>query len=176
MHQDRLTPNQVVAHNLRVAREERGLTQEQAAKQLEPFLGERWSVAVFSAAERSVAGKRIREFNADEIHAFARGFELPVGYFFLPRDAKTAVGVDSADSDAAGAFEQIGLASLVPPLRERIDELSLELPANERRQILRALAKDPGGVSERGELSRIAARLKADADTLAVLVDEKDAD
>jgi transcriptional regulator with XRE-family HTH domain len=172
MHRDRFTPNQVVAHNLRAARELRGLTQEQAAEQLEPFLGERWSVAVFSAAERSVAGKRIREFDADTIHAFARAFELPVGYFFLPPDANTAVGLDDAGRDAAGALEQIGLASLVP--RERIDELSLELPANERKQILRLLAKDPGGVSERGELSRAIDRLKVDVNTLGALVGDKE--
>jgi hypothetical protein len=46
----------------------------------------------------------------------------------------------------------------------------LELPAKDRAQILRLLAKDPGGVSERGELSRVLDRLRVDVDTLAALV------
>lgn len=73
-----MTPNQRVAHNLRVARLARGLTQAQAADRLEG-----WSAATFSAAERSVTGKRPRSFDADTIHAFARAFNLPVGYFFM---------------------------------------------------------------------------------------------
>jgi hypothetical protein len=104
---------------------------------------------------------------------FRTRVRLPLGYFFLPPDAKTAVGLNGADEQAAGAFEQIGLASWVPPLRERIDELSLELPAKERKQILRLVAKDPGGVSERGELSRALHRLRVDLDTLAVLVGDE---
>jgi hypothetical protein len=79
-----LTPNQVVAFNLARARELRGWTQEQAADALSPYLGTRWSKANFSAAERSVAGKHIRNFDADEVVAFARAFELPVGWFYLP--------------------------------------------------------------------------------------------
>src|SRR5437899_1084027 len=79
-----LTPNQVVAFNLQQARLWRGWTQQQAADALEPYLGKRWSVASMSQAERSVAGKVVRQFSADEIVAFARAFDLPVGWFFLP--------------------------------------------------------------------------------------------
>jgi transcriptional regulator with XRE-family HTH domain len=78
------TANQVVAWNLALARTFRGLTQEEAAERLEPFLGERWSKVTFSAAERSVTGRRVRNFDADEIVAFARAFELPVAWFFVP--------------------------------------------------------------------------------------------
>jgi hypothetical protein len=81
-----ITANQLVAANLRRARELRGLTQEQAAEQLEPYLGTRWSPAVFSAAETSVRTKRVREFTANEIVAFASVFELPVTWFFLPAE------------------------------------------------------------------------------------------
>lgn len=76
--------NQAVAHNLRVARSLRGWTQEQAAKQLERYLGDRWSKASWSVAERSVDGKRVKQFSADEIVAFSRAFDLPVSFFFLP--------------------------------------------------------------------------------------------
>ena len=49
-----------------------------------PTSATKWSKASFSAAERSVDGERVRNFSADEIVAFARGFGLPVGFFFLP--------------------------------------------------------------------------------------------
>lgn len=82
-----LTANQLVAANLRRIREQRGLTQEQAAERLEPYLGVRWSKATFSAAERSAAqGTRAREFTADELLAFARVFDLSVTWFFLPAE------------------------------------------------------------------------------------------
>src|SRR5215510_13676228 len=79
-----ITPNQIVAFNLSEARQLRRWTQEQAAVELEKYIGARWSKATFSAAERSVDGKRVRQFTADEIVAFSRGFGLPVGFFFLP--------------------------------------------------------------------------------------------
>jgi hypothetical protein len=79
-----LTPNQVVAFNLAQARLWKGWTQDRAAQALEPYLGKRWSKASVSQAERSIAGKFVRNFDADEIVAFARAFELPVGWFFMP--------------------------------------------------------------------------------------------
>ncbi len=79
-----LAPNQVIAYNLRLARALRKWTQEKAAEELEPHLGTKWSKAVFSAAERSVDGKRVRPFDADEIVAFAKAFDLPVLFFLLP--------------------------------------------------------------------------------------------
>jgi transcriptional regulator with XRE-family HTH domain len=81
-----ITANQLVAANLRRARELRELTQEQAAERLEPYLGTRWSPAVFSAAETSVRTKRVREFSANELLAFSRAFDLPVLWFFLPAE------------------------------------------------------------------------------------------
>src|SRR5713101_2688118 len=66
------------------ARQLRGWTQPQAAEALEPHLGMRWSGASVSQAERSVAGRFIRNFNADEIVAFAQAFQLPITWFFLP--------------------------------------------------------------------------------------------
>jgi Helix-turn-helix len=79
-----LTPNQVVAFNLAQARLWKGWTQDQAAEALEPYLGKRWSKASVSQAERSIAGKFVRNFDADEIVAFARAFEVPIGWFFMP--------------------------------------------------------------------------------------------
>ncbi len=79
-----MTPNQIVAYNLTQARLWKGWTQDQAAEALAPYVGSRWSKANFSAAERSVVGGRVRNFDADEIVAFARAFELPVTFFFMP--------------------------------------------------------------------------------------------
>lgn len=79
------TPNQVVAYNLRRLRLELDLTQEGAVERVGPFLPAKpWSRVVWSAAERSVAGKRIRQFDADEIVAIATAFDVPVSAFFMP--------------------------------------------------------------------------------------------
>jgi hypothetical protein len=88
-----LTPNQVIAYNVAQARLWKGWTQEQACEALEPYLGKRWSKANYSAAERSVDGSRIRQFDADEIVAFARAFDMPVTWFFLPPPPWASPGV-----------------------------------------------------------------------------------
>src|SRR5437660_12901954 len=100
----RATPDQVVAYNLSRARELRGWTQSQAAAEVAKHLGnEPWSVAVWSAAERSVTGDRVREFTASEIVAFALAFDLPITWFFL---------------DPGPDFAGGGTAPLVNPSRD----------------------------------------------------------
>lgn len=79
-----LTINQVVAFNLGRARKSRGWTQEDTARKLEAESGKKWSAATLSASERSVETGRPRLFDANEIVSFARVFEYPVAYFFLP--------------------------------------------------------------------------------------------
>jgi|Tabmets5t2r1_1033131.scaffolds.fasta_scaffold12103_2 Helix-turn-helix domain len=81
------SPNQIVAHNLASARTLRGWTQDQAAEACAPYLGARLSAASWSAMERSVDGGRIREITADELVAFARAFDLPIGFFLTPPSA-----------------------------------------------------------------------------------------
>ena len=78
------TPNQVVAQRIAFARQLRGWTQEEAADRLEPYLGAKWSAATFSIVERSIDGKRIRQFTADELVALSRAFEVPIGWWFTP--------------------------------------------------------------------------------------------
>ena len=106
-----LTPNQVVAYNLARARAMRGWTQDQAAEALAPYLGTRWSKASLSQAERSVGGRFVRNFNADEIVAFARAFELPVTWFFLPPPPESSPGVPMrlATPDAQPFGEMVAL-------------------------------------------------------------------
>lgn len=103
-----LTPNQIVAYNLARAREWKGWTQDQAAEALEPYLGKRWSTASFSQAERSIAGKVNRNFDADELVAFARAFEVPIGWFFMPPPPRSdhppaPVRLDTPDARGVGA-------------------------------------------------------------------------
>lgn len=87
-----MTANQVVAHNLKRAREQLNLTQEQAAVELEKYLGRRWSKASFSAAERSAEDGRVRVFDANELLAFSRVFDESIGWFFTP-----PAGVDDVE-------------------------------------------------------------------------------
>ena len=79
-----LSPCQIVAWNLQKIRRIRGLSQSQAAAKLEPYLGHRLSRAAFSQAERCLQKGRIRRFDADEIVAFARAFEIQIPFFFCP--------------------------------------------------------------------------------------------
>jgi transcriptional regulator with XRE-family HTH domain len=78
--------NQLIAFNMAAFRKAAGLTQKQ--------LGERlggWSEASVSAAERSWDGKRVRQFDADEIVAIAAVLGVPVIALLLPPpDAWTA--------------------------------------------------------------------------------------
>src|SRR5436190_4364372 len=86
-----MSPNQVVAYNLAQARAWKNWTQDEAADALASFLGTRWSKASFSQAERSVGGKFVRNFSADEFIAFARAFELP--FFFFKQKTAYEIGL-----------------------------------------------------------------------------------
>lgn len=76
--------NQVVAYNVRAARELRGWTQEDVAARLEPYLGQRLTQASVSSIERAWDGDRRREFDAHELLIFAMVFDLPILWFLLP--------------------------------------------------------------------------------------------
>lgn len=96
------TPNQIVAHNIAKARLLRGWTQDQAAEACEPYLGNRLSTASWSALERSVDGTRIRQIDADELVAFARAFDLPVGFLLTPPSAWDRHVVSTPDAGPNG--------------------------------------------------------------------------
>ena len=72
----RRTASSTIARPELRARMMRGWTQEQAAEKLAPYMEEKWSKATLSAAERSVAGSRIRRFTADQIVAI--GEQRPI--------------------------------------------------------------------------------------------------
>lgn len=86
------TPTQLVGLNFKRARELRGWTQTQAAEKLEPYLGALWSQATVSDVEQAgrPTPRRTREFDVEELVAFSLAFGLPIGWFFLPPDWRTA--------------------------------------------------------------------------------------
>ena len=108
-----VTPNQVVAYNLARARSYRRWTQDQAREALAPYLGVKWSKASYSSAERSMDGVRIRQFDADEIVAFARAFKVPIVWFFMPPDPAAADGIPirlsapDLDADSGGPMGEL---------------------------------------------------------------------
>jgi transcriptional regulator with XRE-family HTH domain len=105
-----MTANQIVAHNLRRARLARDWTLEETCTRLEPALGERWTVPTLSSAEGSRHGRRIRRFDADQIDAFAKTFNVDVGFFFQAPEAnvRTSLGLwkTSDQEDVAAALRQ----------------------------------------------------------------------
>jgi transcriptional regulator with XRE-family HTH domain len=76
--------NQVVAYNVRAARELRGWTQEEFAERLERYSGQRLTQAGISSIERAWDSDRHREFDAHELLVFAMVFDLPIIWFLLP--------------------------------------------------------------------------------------------
>jgi transcriptional regulator with XRE-family HTH domain len=95
--------NQIVAFNVAKARLLRGWTQEQAAEELASYLGVRLSAASFSAIERSVDVGRAREFDANELLAFARAFRVPLAWFFTPPTPWwQGVGISTPDAGEDG--------------------------------------------------------------------------
>lgn len=79
-----LSVNQIVAFNLRRAREAKGWTQVEASTALFTYLGDYWSRQRLSAAERAYSGETDREFSVNELIAFSRAFSLPLSYFLTP--------------------------------------------------------------------------------------------
>jgi hypothetical protein len=77
---------QVVAYNLRNAREDRGLTQAALAAQLEEVTGNKWSAVTVGHCESGWGENpsRIRRFDANEIVAFSWVLKVPIPWFFLP--------------------------------------------------------------------------------------------
>jgi transcriptional regulator with XRE-family HTH domain len=130
---NRLTANQVVAYNLARIRKTHGLTQEQAAERLAPYVGATWSKKVYSAAERSFAGGRVRQFTADDLAAFSLAFGVPVWFFFVPPkpdDRAGADGVQSGDRELSwrDMFEVIAGGDYRTAVFMRV----WELPGDER--------------------------------------------
>jgi hypothetical protein len=120
--------NEIVAYNLRRARELRGWTQEEAAKALEPLLGQLLPQASISAMERAYEGERRREFDAHELLAFALAFDLPLVWFFLPPpgDHRTLHHTTNIVSELYGLV--FGREDQLEPVYDRLRQLGIDEP------------------------------------------------
>ncbi|MGQ0846151.1 MAG: helix-turn-helix domain-containing protein [Sporichthyaceae bacterium] len=132
--------NEVIAYNFRRARELRGWTQEQAADALEQFLGVRLPQASISAIERSWGADRRREFDAQEILAFACAFDLPLLWFFLPPPGDTRGLVGTSDRVNELYHLTLGRDDQLPDLYDRFRELGMPEPA-EHDKVLAAMGR-----------------------------------
>jgi transcriptional regulator with XRE-family HTH domain len=120
--------NEIVAYNFRRARELRGWTQEETATRLEPFLGQRLRQAGISAIEGAFGGERRREFDAQEILAFACGFDVPLLWFFLPPpgDLRQLQGTSEQVNELYRLA--LGREDQLPALYDRFRELGMPEP------------------------------------------------
>lgn len=82
--------NEIVSYNLMRARRSNAWTQSDVAGLLEKYTGRAWSNASVSAAERAWQGGRPRKFDANELIALTKIFDVPLGYFFLPPEDEHA--------------------------------------------------------------------------------------
>jgi hypothetical protein len=147
------SPNQVVAHNLTRARLLRGWTQDQAAAALAPYLGSHLSAASFSAIERSIAGTRVKQFNADELVALSRAFRVPLGWWFTPPPDGT---LHTPDHQRTGLdFAQLvdivlGTPDTLPAWTEALEQWAAQRAKTDRGKAPTAGA--PGRAGEQVEL------------------------
>ena len=79
-----LTIHQIVAYNFARARAAAGWTQVETSDRLEPFLGYKLNQAGVSAIEKTYDSERRRNIDTADVVAFARCFQRPIGWFFLP--------------------------------------------------------------------------------------------
>lgn len=135
-----MTPNELVALRLKFARELRGLTQAQAAERLEPFLGTRLGKGAYSAAERSSETGRTRRFDADELWAFARAFELPISFFFCPPRADLKIGHPDSSETSSGVEYMALIFGLDSQVRVEIAQALKDRGVRERLEIMRRYA------------------------------------
>jgi hypothetical protein len=143
-----LSPCQIVSLNVEQARRLRGWSQALMAEKLEPYIGYRLSRAAISKAERT-----IRRWDADEIVAVARVFELPISYFFEPpephyRGKQVVVNSKPGRPDAR--------VTARPLRRDELMRLAAysQLPSGplDQRQVVAALAAYQAAVTHRAVL------------------------
>jgi hypothetical protein len=172
-----LTVHQIVAYNFTRARREAGWTQVDTGIRLEPFLGYRLNQAGVSAIEKTYDTERRRNIDAAEIVAFARCFNRPIYWFFLPPTGHTqdlvepvhtgefeSRNIQAGDVTALTLGDPDGWGSFLDRLTELLDDDRLLT----RRAILWALRGDPN--SERWEQQIDLRRRALQEVTLAELV------
>lgn len=136
--------NQIVGANFRLARELRGWTQEEAARQLEPYLGAVLPKASISAIERVLDRDRRRVFNAQELVAFSLGFDLPIWWFFLPVPGTERMRLEGTDSSATHLLSLLlGRQDQMELLRRSVADIRLATGRPEVDELLEGLVGAP---------------------------------
>lgn len=85
---DDLTPNAVIAWNVRRLRRERGWTQAELADRLSERDDKPWTFSMVSDAETAGRGDRNRQFTVNEVSVLARAFQVSVIALFVPDPAQ----------------------------------------------------------------------------------------
>ncbi len=85
---DDLTPNAVIAWNVRRLRRERGWTQAELAERLSERDDKPWTVSMVSDAETAGRADRDRQFTVNEVSLLARLFQVSVIALFVPDPAQ----------------------------------------------------------------------------------------
>jgi transcriptional regulator with XRE-family HTH domain len=125
--------NQVVAFNVRAARELRGWTQEEFAERLERYLGTRLTQASVSAIERAWDGDRRREFDAHELLIFAMVFDLPMIWFLLPPKGDHRLMRGTTRQVDELYLWLLGRPEKLEPLYDRLREYGIHDPSESER-------------------------------------------
>jgi len=85
---DDLTPNAVIAWNLRRLRRERGWTQAELAERMSDRDDKPWTFSMVSDAETAGRSGRDRQFTVNEVSLLARVFQVSVIALFVPDPAQ----------------------------------------------------------------------------------------
>jgi len=139
--------NQVVAYNVRAARELRGWTQEEFAAHLEPYVGQRLTQASVSAIERAWDGDRRREFDAQELLYFAVVFDLPIVWFLIPppRDQRLMRNTGRPVGELYAYL--LGFPHQLEELYARLHEIRVDNPSTSD-EVFKLLTGNPTGAHE----------------------------
>ena len=127
--------NQVVAYNIREARQLRGWTQEELADRLAPYLGQRLTQAGVSSIERAWDGERRREFDAHELLIFAMVFDLPILWFLLPPPGDHRVMRSTTRPVDELYAWLLGLPHQLKPLYQRLRQLGITDPTTAEKTV-----------------------------------------
>jgi transcriptional regulator with XRE-family HTH domain len=173
-----VTVNQVVAWNIAWFRREAGMTQQELADRLG------WPQNKVSEAERSVNGKRTREFDADTLIGLAIAFGVPVNALLLPplddlRDSTYKVRPPGLGQDI-GMAQLLGAAlygdpddhsGIMEAYRDRILGAVGKYHGDDWREIVAGWLMTTEGM---GILKECLLRMRGDRDRLAAAVDVQD--
>lgn len=144
-----VSAQQLVAHNFRRAREERGWTQAETSDQLAPYLGYALKQSGVSAIERTADDGVSRNLDIDELVAFASCFDRPMSWFLIPPAGAVDRNVQALGPSLPGSHvphtamhllrAAVGTSAGWVAVRTRLRELLDEADDGERMHIEQAL-------------------------------------